>query len=76
MARGRARGAPRRQRHLDLMPDRAPKTDGGEPETSSEAMLDELVRALARQIAKRDYERFRYKPRIERRRNGGEKDSG
>jgi hypothetical protein len=35
------------------MANRAPNTDGVEPETSSEALLDELVRALARQIAER-----------------------
>jgi Resolvase, N terminal domain/Recombinase len=36
------------------MADRAPNTDGDEPETSSEALLDELVRALAREMAERD----------------------
>ena len=41
------------------MADRAPNTDGGEPETSSDALLDELVRALARQMAERDYEALR-----------------
>jgi hypothetical protein len=35
------------------MADRAPNTGRGEPETSSEALLDGLVRALARQIAER-----------------------
>jgi hypothetical protein len=35
------------------MADRAPNTDGGEPETSSDTLLDELVRALARQAAER-----------------------
>jgi hypothetical protein len=44
------------------MADRAPNTDGGEPETSSDALLDELVRALARQMAERDYEALRNKP--------------
>ena len=60
---GEARGAPASQRHLDLMADLAPNTDGGEPETSSDALLDELVRALARQIAERDYEAIRNKTR-------------
>jgi hypothetical protein len=41
----------------------APNTDRGEPETSSEALLDELVRALARQIAERDYAALRNKTR-------------
>jgi hypothetical protein len=58
------------------MGERAPDTDTGEPETSSDALLDELVRALARQIAERDYELLRKKPRSARRRNGGRKDSG
>jgi hypothetical protein len=48
---------------------------GGEPETSSEALLDELVRALARQIAERDYEAFRDKTRPAPRSAGGTKDS-
>ena len=43
------------------MGDRAPNTDTGEPETSSDALLDELVRALARQVAERDYEILRNK---------------
>jgi hypothetical protein len=50
------------KRHLDPMANRPPKTDGGEPETSGEALLDELVRALARQMAERDYEALRTKP--------------
>jgi hypothetical protein len=41
-------------RHLDPMANGAPNTERGEPETSSDALLDELVRALARQIAERD----------------------
>ena len=58
------------------MADRAPNTDGDEPETSSEALLDELVRALARQIAERDYEVLRNKTRPAPRSAGGTKDSG
>jgi len=57
------------------MADRAPNTDGGEPETSSDALLDELVRALARQAAERDYEILRNKTRTSRRLVGGKKDS-
>jgi hypothetical protein len=57
------------------MADRAPNTDGGQPETSSEALLDELVRALAREIAERDYAALRTKPRSMRRPAGGTKDS-
>jgi hypothetical protein len=57
------------------MADRAPNTDGGEPETSSEALLDELVRALARQIAERDYEALRNKTRPALPSGGGTKDS-
>jgi hypothetical protein len=53
--------------------DRAPHTDGSEPEANTDALLDELVRALARQIAERDYERLRNKPRSARRRKGGNK---
>ena len=49
-----ARGAPDRRGYFDLMGERAPDTDTGEPETSSDALLDELVRALAREIAERD----------------------
>jgi hypothetical protein len=55
--------------------DRAPDTGSGEPEASTDALLDELVRALARQIAERDYELLRKKPRSARRRDGGKKDS-
>jgi hypothetical protein len=55
--------------------DCAPNTDSSEVEASTDALLDELVRALARQIAERDYERLRNKPRSGRRRNGGKKDS-
>jgi hypothetical protein len=57
------------------MADRAPNTDTGEPETSSDALLDELVRALARQTAERDYEVLRNKTRTARRTAGGKKDS-
>ena len=57
------------------MADRAPNTDGGEPETSSEALLDELVRALARQAAERDYADLRNKSLRARRPTGGKKDS-
>jgi hypothetical protein len=57
------------------MADRAPNTDGGEPETSSEALLDELVRALARQMAERDYEALRNKTRPAPSPAGGTKDS-
>jgi hypothetical protein len=56
--------------------DRAPNTESREPEASTDALLDELVRARARQIAERDYERFRNKPSSARRRPGGKKDSG
>ena len=58
------------------MADRAPNTDGGEPETSSDALLDELVRALARQMAERDYEALRHKTRSAPSPAGGTKDSG
>jgi hypothetical protein len=58
------------------MANRAPNTDGVEPETSSEALLDELVRALARQIAERDYKTLRNKTRPAPRSAGGTKDSG
>jgi len=54
---------------------RAPDTETGEPETSSDALLDELVRALARQAAERDYEALRNKTRRARRPAGGKKDS-
>jgi hypothetical protein len=57
------------------MRDRAPNTDTGEPETSSDALLDELVRALARQAAERDYEAVRNKTRSAHRSSGGKKDS-
>jgi hypothetical protein len=57
------------------MEDRAPNTDTGEPETSADALLDELVRALARQIAERDYQALRNETRT-RRPAGGKKDSG
>ena len=57
------------------MRDRAPNTDTGEPETSSDALLDELVRALARQAAERDYEALRNKTRSAHRPSGGKKDS-
>jgi hypothetical protein len=58
------------------MANRAPNTDGGEPETSSEALLDELVRALARQIAERDYKTLRNKTRPAPWSAGGTKISG
>ena len=54
---------------------RAPNTDTGESETSSDALLDELVRALAREIAERDYAALRTKPRRTSRPAGGTKDS-
>jgi hypothetical protein len=57
------------------MADRAPHTEGDEPETSSDALLDELVRALARQMAERDYEALRNKTRPALRSAGGTKDS-
>ena len=57
------------------MGERAPDTDTGEPETSSDALLDELVRALARQAVERDYEILRNKTRTARRPAGGKKDS-
>ena len=70
-----ARGAPDRRGYFDVMGERAPDTDTGEPETSSDALLDELVRALAREIAERDYAALRTKPRHTRRPAGGTKDS-
>jgi hypothetical protein len=70
-----ARGIADRWRYFNLMGDRAPNTDTGEPETSSDALLDELVRALARQAAERDYEVLRNKTRTARRPSGGKKDS-
>jgi hypothetical protein len=54
------------------MADRPPNTDTGEPETSSDALLDELVRALARQAAERDYEVLLNKTRTARRPTGSE----
>ena len=57
------------------MEDRAPNTDTGEPETSADALLDELVRALARQMAERDYEALRNEAHSARRPAGGKKDS-
>jgi hypothetical protein len=57
------------------MADRSPNTGRGEPDTSSEALLDELVRALARQMAERDYEALRTKARTAPRSAGGTKDS-
>jgi len=57
------------------MGERAPDTDTGEPESSADALLDELVRALARQAAERDYEILRNKTRTARRPANGKKDS-
>jgi hypothetical protein len=57
------------------MQDRAPNTDTGEQEASSDALLDELVRALARQAAERDYEALGNKNRSAHRPSGGKKDS-
>jgi hypothetical protein len=57
------------------MGDRAPDTNTGEPETSSDALLDELVRALARQAAERDYEALRNKTRRARRPTSGQEES-
>jgi hypothetical protein len=57
------------------MGERAPDTNAGEPETSSDALLDKLVRALAREIAARDYAALRTKPGRTRRPAGGTKDS-
>ena len=56
------------------MQDRAPNTETDEPETSSDALLDELVRALARQAAEHDYEALRNKTRSALRPSGGKKD--
>ena len=56
------------------MEDRAPNTDMGAPETSADALLDELVRALARQMAERDYEALRNEAQRARRPAGGKKD--
>jgi hypothetical protein len=55
------------------MEDRAPNTETDEPETSSDALLDELVRALARQMAERDYEALRNKTRSAHRSSGGKR---
>jgi hypothetical protein len=57
------------------MADRAPNSGTGEPETSSEALLDELVRALARQLAERDYAAFRNETRRAPGSAGAAKDS-
>jgi hypothetical protein len=57
------------------MGDRAPDTDTGGPETSSDALLDELVRALARQAAERDYEALRNKTRRARHPTSGKEES-
>jgi hypothetical protein len=70
-----ARGAPDRWAYFDVMGEHAPDTDRDEPETSSDALLDELVRALAREIAERDHTALRTKPRRMRRPAGGTKDS-
>jgi hypothetical protein len=70
-----ARGAPDRRAYFDVMGERTPDTDTGEPETSSDALLDELVRALAREFAERDHAALRTKPRRTRRPAGGTKDS-
>jgi hypothetical protein len=58
------------------MEDRAPNMDTGEPETSADALLDKLVRALARQMAERDYEAVRNEAQSARRPASGKKDSG
>ena len=58
------------------MEDRAPNTDTGEPETSADALLDELVRALARHMAERDYQALRNEAQSARRPAGGKRDSG
>jgi hypothetical protein len=55
--------------------DRAPDTNTGEPETSSDPLLDELVRARARQAAERDYADLRNKSLRARRLTGGKKDA-
>jgi hypothetical protein len=57
------------------MGERAPDTDTGEPETSIDALLDELVRALAREAAERDYADLRNKSLRARRLTGGKKDA-
>jgi hypothetical protein len=57
------------------MRERAPNEDTGDPKTSTDALLDELVRALARQAAERDYEAVRNKTRSAHRPSGGKKDS-
>jgi hypothetical protein len=56
------------------MANRRPNTGGDEPEASTAALLDELVRALARQMAERDYEALRNKTRPAPRSAGGTKD--
>ena len=55
------------------MADRVP--DRGEPKTSSEALLDELVRVLARQLAKHDCEALRHTSRPAPGSAGATKDS-
>ena len=70
-----ARGAPDRRGYFSPMGEHAPDTDTDEPETSSDALLDELVRALARQMAERDYEALRNKTRPAPSPAGGTKDS-
>jgi hypothetical protein len=57
------------------MGDRAANADTGEPETGSDGLLDELVRALARQAAERDYEALRNKTRRARHPTSGQKES-
>jgi hypothetical protein len=69
-----ARGRAQWRRYLNLVADRAPDRDLSEPETSSDALLDELVRALARQAAERDYADLRNKSLRARRLTGGKKD--
>jgi hypothetical protein len=75
LARMRRGGGTQSRRYLNLVADRAPDTDLSEPETSSDALLDELVRALAREIAERDYAALRTKPCRTRRPARGTKDS-
>jgi hypothetical protein len=72
---GAARRTTDRRNYLHLVADRAPNTESGELEASTDALLDELVRALARQIAERDYERLQEEPRSARRRNSGQRGS-
>jgi hypothetical protein len=52
--------------------DRAPDAKSGKPEAGIDALLDELVRAHARQIAERDYECLQKRAR---RRKGGRRDA-